>query len=543
MTARALTIACLTILLPSAVGGQRAGSDGLRTGSAGAWLDAWSALYPIADIEASEVRGARIRSLVEVPAPRVGTLWTAGNPAALPDEIRDARSDFRLRYESVSGDYRRPLDVDERGTLVVSGFGWRPVGERGSAIGRVTATREELSGGTWAPGIAPYTLSPLVPTDTTGPDMARSGATLEGAIGWNVAGFGFGASIGYDVQERTSRRSKIARTVRATMPAIVVGVTRAVPSLGTTFGIHVRRLDRNETIFTSPNPFGFRVYQLEGLAEVEPLDFASQPYYRRIERQGRAVGASASGSVWGATWALFGETTRLDERQYSQRRRNPDSDTWKADGVTLGASVQRRLLGSRVLVTGFAGYASAEGEATRSDLTGFIHAANGSALALGAEARADLGPGWRAAASAAFQRTSRIVNDPLAELQLDQQLFRPAYTAEIARRIGPRTELAVGYAMTPAFANSAIPDGAGLGPVFQRLVAPGLEYSSGPALAHGVQVALLREVRSGSKLVVRGRYDRVSPDAGAAAAFRPAGERTGVQVEVAVITTRGVAVP
>jgi hypothetical protein len=167
----------------------------------------------------------------------------------------------------------------------------------------------------------------------------------------------------------------------------------------------------------------------------------------------------------------------------------------------------------------------------------------GSALALGVEARAELGRGWRTAASAGFHRDSRVVNDPLAELQLDQQLFRPAYTAEVARRIGPRTEMAVGYAVTPAFANSAIPDAAGLGPVFQRLVGPGLEYSSGPALAHGVQIAILREVRRGSKLLVRGRYDRVSPDAGAAAAFRPAGERTGVQVEVAVITTRGAAVP
>ena len=187
MTGRALRIACLTIILPSAVGGQRAGSDGLRTGSADAWIDTWSALYPIADVEAPEVRAQRIRSLLDAPVPRVGTLWTAGNPAALPDEVRDTRSDFRLRYESVSGDYRRPLDVDERGTLVVSGFGWRPVGDRGSAVGRVAVTREELSGGTWAPGIAPYTLSPLVPTDTTGPDMARSGATLEGAIGWRVS--------------------------------------------------------------------------------------------------------------------------------------------------------------------------------------------------------------------------------------------------------------------------------------------------------------------------------------------------------------------
>jgi hypothetical protein len=538
MTARTVAIACLTILLPSAAFAQRAGSEALRTGSAGAWLDAWSALHPIADIEAAEVRGERIRSLLDAPLPRVGTLWTAGNPAALADEVRDTRSDFRLRYESASGDYRRPLDVDERSTLTVSGFGWRPVGERGSAIGRVAATREELSGGTFAPGIAPYTLSPLVPTDTTGPDMARSGATLEGAIGWRVAGFGVGASIGYDVQERTSRRSRIARTVRATIPAIVVGVTRHVPSVGTTFGIHVRRLDRNETIFSAPNPFGFRVYQLEGLAEAEPLDFANQPYYRRIERQGRAFGASASGTAFGATWALLAETHRLDERQYSQRRRNPDSDTWKADGVTLGASVQRRLLGSRVLVTGFGGYSSAEGEATRSDLTGFIHGAEGSALALGADARADLGGGWRTAATAAFHRSSRVVNDPLAELQLDQQLFRPAYTAEVARRIGQRTEMAGGYAVTPAFANSAIPDAAGLGPVFQRLVAPGLEYSSGPALAHGVQIAVLREVRRGSKLLVRGRYDRVSPDAGAAAAFRPAGDRTGMQVEVAVITTK-----
>ncbi len=94
------------------------------------------------------------------------------------------------------------------------------------------------------------------------------------------------------------------------------------------------------------------------------MDFARQPYYRRIERQGRAFGASASGSAVGAVWALFAETTRLDERQYSQRRRTPDTDTWGADGVTVGASVQRRLLGSRVLVTGFAGYPSAEGKAT-----------------------------------------------------------------------------------------------------------------------------------------------------------------------------------
>jgi hypothetical protein len=128
MSARAVTVACLAILLPSAVLAQRAGSEGLRTGSPGAWLDAWSALYPIADVEAPEVRAQRIRSLLDAPVPRVGTLWTAGNPGALPDEVRDARSDFRLRYESVSGDYRRPLDVDERGTLTVSGFGWRPVG-------------------------------------------------------------------------------------------------------------------------------------------------------------------------------------------------------------------------------------------------------------------------------------------------------------------------------------------------------------------------------------------------------------------------------
>ena len=52
-----------------------------------------------------------------------------------------------------------------------------------------------------------------------------------------------------------------------------------------------------------------------------------------------------------------------------------------------------------------------------------------------------------------------------------------------------------------------------------------------------VHIALLREVRHGSNLLVRVRYDRVSPDAGAAAAFRPAGDRTGMQMEVAVITS------
>ena len=75
------------------------------------WLMRWNPIRLTADLP-RELPGAATSfpSLLTLPAPRVGTFWTAANPAGLPTDVYDEYAQFRLGVRQNDGSYRRPLD-------------------------------------------------------------------------------------------------------------------------------------------------------------------------------------------------------------------------------------------------------------------------------------------------------------------------------------------------------------------------------------------------------------------------------------------------
>ena len=82
------------------------------------WLTAWSPLAAVADLHRS-LPGTEVSlpSLLTLPAPRVGSFWSAGNPGALPFENSDTYAQIRTGYKRYSGEYRRPLDAGQSRTM------------------------------------------------------------------------------------------------------------------------------------------------------------------------------------------------------------------------------------------------------------------------------------------------------------------------------------------------------------------------------------------------------------------------------------------
>ncbi|MEJ7812537.1 MAG: hypothetical protein WKG32_19150 [Gemmatimonadaceae bacterium] len=504
-----------------------------------AWMLAWSPLAPIADHPRALTRAPHGADLLTAPSPSIGAFWTAGNPGAIAFDIADSTARFaELRATSAreSGSYRRPLDPARAEALQLSGLGWRPVGTRGAAVGRVVADQEELpvSAPTWR--VAPYVSNPLVIADTVSPPTRHIRARLEGAIGWRARGWGAGLATGVETRDFRTRDFPLRRVGRVALPGATLGVTRALPVAQARVGAYARWTASNETGSLTPRPLTTAVFPVQGYEEPESLRVEITGLLRRIETDARAAGGSLSLTVARTSLALYGERTRRREDQFSQLSATPATDRWRATGAAYGAAAQRALglLGARLLVTATTRYTTLDGDATRADLAGTIFRAAESTLAATLDVR--LVPRtspWSAAVIAGTARDSYDRRDFVAELASDVEAWTPHAALEVARSVGASTRVSFGYGATQHVTTSRIPSPAELGPAYRRLAAPELALTAGASLAHGGSLAISRRARR-STVWLRARAESLRPGSGATLSLAPAGSRTLWNVSLGV---------
>jgi hypothetical protein len=174
-------------------------------------VSGWSPLR-LAGTLSRTVTGATLSlpGLLTAPAPRSGLFWSTGNPAALLSEAVGAWSMYQLRHHSAKGTYRRPLDPDTESRVRLRAEGWTGGGTRAAAAGRVVVDRASFGAPFFPNVMDPFDTTPLLVVDTTGTDVNRTIARVEGAGAVAFGPLAIGASLGFEAGE--------SRTVAAPVP-------------------------------------------------------------------------------------------------------------------------------------------------------------------------------------------------------------------------------------------------------------------------------------------------------------------------------------
>ena len=242
----------------------------------------WSPLSPIADLGMPAPHLSELPRLLDLPAPRAGVAGISANPARLPDEIDSAWTQLVVSTNGVAGSYHRPLDPGSVSSIGTSLAGWRRIGARIAAIGRVAVEQDDLSSGSYSAFAAPYGSSPFVPADTNRPPLGRTIVTLEGAEGIALGDWRLGIAAGYRAQENSSSQSSASQIGRASSSGLALGAVRALAS-GARVGFYGRGLQSSETVDLIANPAIIRAYPLDGYTSPDPADYipALGPFLRR----------------------------------------------------------------------------------------------------------------------------------------------------------------------------------------------------------------------------------------------------------------------
>jgi len=255
------------------------------------WLVGWSPLRPFGELSMPMPRVSPLQQLIELPPPRLGLSWTGGNPAGLPDEIDSAWTRLSFASGNISGTYHTPLEADNVKSFGTSLIGWRRIGSRAAAIGRVVVEHETVRGA-YGAFATPLASSPFVPADTNRPVLARPMVALEGAEGMTLGSWRLGVSAGYAAAQDNSAHSAAALDGRSTTTGVTAGIARALTSVWRA-GAYGRWLEASESVDLSGNPGDVRVYPLDGYVNVESADYnpLTAPFLRRADRNGLYSGA------------------------------------------------------------------------------------------------------------------------------------------------------------------------------------------------------------------------------------------------------------
>jgi hypothetical protein len=521
----------VAVLFPVVAAAQSAGLD--PDHDLPVWMRAWSALSAGADLPRRLPGAGTATSALFFGAPRVGTFWTAGNPAGLVADVRDSRSDFGAAYRRQSGEYRRPLDPGAAKLMQVSGQSWRGFSNSVSLLGRVSFDQERYDPGTRADMTDPFSSGPLVTTDTSGAPVRRTRAMLEGVAGWRSGRWSVGVSAGYEARENSSILATVTRRDLLNTPAAVLGVSRGIGGTAT-LGVYGRFRHRSETIRLIPGSGATNVYDLQGYSEVTLIGVLINPYYRRREENARSFGFSLDGGSRNR-WTVYAQTNSLHDRQWRQQSDQPPKDAWDATGWTAGGAVQRPL-GASWLATLHARAVSLSGEADLAqDTLGVFFTADESLLELEAELRRvpDTG-GWLGVLTVGFDRQSRNRRDLAAKLETRISSGSPWVGVEVGHTVSGRLSLSVGGAIAAYGPTSALPDPALQGPVYQVYVAPEVDLFG--RTAHPTAFSLLARYRTGGAgfLWLSSRTEHLSPSGAALSSFSPSASRSSTFVSMGV---------
>ncbi len=518
---------------PASAWGRAHDSNGASSAATASWLGAWSPLRPVLDVPRGLLRAPLAPGVLEAPPPMTGAFVLAGAPGAIARDLRPwlagdtARwSELRVRESGEVGSYRRPLDVGDAAVTQAIGQGWAPVGTRGVALGRFILDRERHDAGGFTQRVAPYWSSPFIVTDSISPPMQRTRVRLEGAIGWQVAGFGLGVSAGLESRDHNSQNVPLRRSGRAATPAALVGVDRSLPWFGLVIGGYYKWSEANETNVLNAVPLPTILYQLQGYDEpFGSLVTSSNPVFVRNDRQLRAAGGTAQLTVLGARVVLAHEQADRAEDQYRNLvSGNRATDRWRATGGTSHLQLSRAL-GTAHRATLVASRTSLTGSASRADLTGIAVDGRDEQTAVEFDVRATRGRWTTALLGGVSQRRHERV-DYVVERRTALDITTPFVGGELARRIA-RGGVAVGASLASRSAAGGIPPvpEPTSAPTYRRLLQPELAYESAASRAVAAWTTVRVPVAS-QWLVLSARAERATPTSTGANRLQPTGERT-----------------
>jgi hypothetical protein len=497
------------------------------------WTVAWTPFALAADLPRTAGEPLATPALLD-PPPRVGLLWTRGNPGALPFENRDTRTDFRATAASVSGDYRRPFEAESRTSTHVSGLAWRPVDLDGAMIGRVVADQRMLDGSSVV-SLRPLGSSPFTTIDTAVAEVNHTRVRIEGAGGWLLGRVGVGVAAGYEAHDHRTRGTGVPRFGRVAVPAASVGI---VARLGeaTRIGAHGRWSSSAETTQVVAVADVTLVHRIDGYGE--PLGFpveTGSPYFLRAEHEAMAAGLGAAGDWHGVSWVVFGEVGSLRQTLWTDRfQDDPPKHAWSPDGWTAGAAAQRQLAGA--LLTLNASWSALSGQARIPDAEEAHFVADEAAFSGSLEARvAPAAHGWTAAAvvNLLYEKRDRV--DEAAGLATRLETLQQGLAVSGGYTLGSRMLIVAGLARSSYTPRGSIPIAPALGPAYRRVLAPDIALNASPATPWSASFGIGHRSSGGTLLWLKGQHESVSPARPRVMLpFRPSGTRAITSIAVGV---------
>lgn len=474
--------ACSAFLFAIPPRGLRAqGAVATAESSGASWLLGWSPLCPFGELSMPIPRVSSLPQLTELPSPRLGLSWTSGNPAGLPDEIDPAWTRLSLAGGNVSGTYHTPLDADNVKSFGTSLIGWRRLGSRAAAIGRVVVEHESVRGA-YGAFATPLASSPFVPADTNRPALARPTVTLEGAEGMTLGSWRLGVSAGYRAAQDNSAHSAAALDGRSTTTGVTAGIARAMTS-GWRAGAHGRWLNASESVDLNGNPGDVRIYPLNGYVNVESADYnpLTAPFLRRADRDGSALGLGFAGELLGATVTSFAEGQWMDERQISAVvAEHPPTDHWRTSGLSLGVSAQRYFGTLLARIDGT--WRTQRGDGRRAADSTSSFRANANRLWTAGELRYAAGDSsWSGGALFSLERDQQEANDFLAGAATNITAWVPNAAVELSRRLSPSFSISTGVGVAQYTPFATLPQPEGRGAAYDNLIAPAIEIAAATA--------------------------------------------------------------
>ncbi len=495
------------------------------------WMRRWSALGSRADLPRRLPSAGTATSGFVFGPPRVGSFWTAGNPAGLVEDARDARTDFQGGFNRQSGDFRRPLDPGTARLVQAAAQSWKGFSPTFSLLGRVTFDQKRLDPGTRSDFTEAFPSSPFVSTDTSASPVRRTRAVLEGVAGWRLGRWTVGITGGYEGRDHLSTVSTTIRRVRSTTPGLVLGIARQLG--GIQLGAFTRLRHTAESVLLFTRTGSGRVYELTGYREAPPITLSTS-YSKRREQDLSSFGGTLGGHTGRTRWILYAEADRQSERLTRQQQNDPALDRWDQSGWSAGGALQRRF-GPRWLLTLHARGVSSSGDADLAlDSAGVIFHAEESALEAELELRmVPADREWAGILTLGMAGESRTRRDSTTGLATSVTSGTPSLALELGRQLGPRMFAAVGGALAWYRPTSTIPNPAKQGPIYRYYIGP--EYALYSSRSHPTAVSFLMRYRVSpvAMLWTSGRLERLSAT-DATSNFIPDGSRRAFSITAGV---------
>lgn len=503
------------------------------------WLARWRPLEVLGDLPRT-LPGSEspFPALLALPPPRVGTLWTVGNPAALPHELADRRSDFSISREHRSGSYRRPLDPPEVATGTLIGSGWRPLSERAAVIGRLVVQRTGLADGAFSDQLMSYGTSPFAVFDTTGEAQTRTLVRVEGASGWRLGNLALGLALGYESQRTFTDGAKVPRLNRTATPGATVGLVWASSSGGLTIGVlgGLQETAQTSTIFS--RAAASRAYTPEGYGPLVAFDLVEAGLRRRFERGAKGLTVSASGRAGSGKWIVYGRREALSERRFGTVTFRELSDNWDTRGWTLGGAGS--LSSGSLDLALDARFTTLDGRGVRGDLDLEHFESTDRRLRIEAAGGWKPSGAWEAGARLIVTGSASDRRDRLSRVGSEISSWSPALGVEVARRLSRGVAVSLGGVVSTYGVTSSTPSPGHFGPAWEKWIAPELGLMATGATGWAAQATLLTGSASDGRMVwLRAQYGRGQPVVPAVpSSDTPTGSRDRLDVTLGVVLPR-----